>query len=55
VHELAVPAGAVGRGDPLEVGVEGEEAGVGGGGGGIGLILVICLLVYILGGFRSRS
>jgi hypothetical protein len=25
------------------------------GGGGLGLILVICLLIYVMGGFRSKS
>jgi hypothetical protein len=25
------------------------------GGGGIGLILLICLIVYLMGGFRSKS
>jgi hypothetical protein len=25
------------------------------GGGGLGLILVICLVVYLLGGFRTRG
>ena len=25
------------------------------GGGGLGLILVICLIIYFMGGFRTRS
>jgi hypothetical protein len=25
------------------------------GGGGIGLVLVICLIIYLLGGFRTRD
>jgi hypothetical protein len=25
------------------------------GGSGLGLVLVICLVVYLLGGFRTRS
>ena len=25
------------------------------GGGGLGLVLAICLVVYLLGGFRTRS
>jgi hypothetical protein len=25
------------------------------GGGGLGLILVICLLIYVMGGFRTKA
>jgi hypothetical protein len=25
------------------------------GGGGLGLILIICLIVYLMGGFRAKS